>query len=393
MTCPNDSVTPETLEQPRSGGIIPDTAGCDGQSDVSFVIPAWNHYGLLMRCLESIDRSAERCREIIVVDNGSDEAECGMLLHDPIWKNRIREHGIVSPEPRSLTVKEDGQSDCFGSEYALHMIRLPENTGFSHAVNIGIRHAKGSLIVLLNNDIVLDPGFAGAVRKAMDSHPEWIHAATKIRQHQRPDLLDDAGDALLPTGRAVKIGYSERDAGQYGSGHRAFSACGAAAVYRKSFFEKVGLFDDDFFAYLEDVDIGFRAQRMGYPCGWIPEAVSLHIGSATTGSMKNSFTVRLLAQNQVCMLVKNMPASLCLLLGIPIVFSMTAMWMKYLLQRKGNGKAYLEGAVSGIRLIHVMRSKRRDAKAAWEQSSMDLLRQLRAGGRLYRKSKAMRAPV
>lgn len=369
MTCPSDMKKAGWQELSICEGVLG-----DGHLTVSFIIPAWNHYKLLMQCLESIDRLEDQGYEIVVVDNGSEKSERNILLQDPLWKNRIQDG-----YPRS-----DGM---------IHLIRLPKNMGFPHAVNIGIQAAAGNLIILLNNDIVLESGFFGAVRQAMIQHPEWLHAAVKIRQYHHPELLDDAGNALLTTGRSVKIGYAERDAGQYDAHHTVFSACGATAVYRKTFFEQVGLFDEDFFAYLEDVDLGFRAQRMGFICGWIANAVCRHIGSATTGSMKNTFTVRLLAQNQVCMLVKNLPATLWMLLGIPIGFTMLAQWFKYLCNRNGNGKAFREGLISGFKQIGKMRRKRVAAKAAWKQSSLDLLKQLISGGKLYRTSKKNRVSI
>lgn len=388
MTCPSDMKKVGWQELSICEGSLE-----EGHLTVSFIIPAWNHYNLLMQCLESIDRLADQGFEIIVVDNGSEQLERDILLQDPLWKNRIQEdesEGSVLPIKKNHEGVQDGRPRSDGM---MHLIRLSENTGFSHAVNIGIQAAAGNLIILLNNDIVLESGFIGAVRQAMVQHPEWLHAAAKIRQYHHPELLDDAGNALLTTGRSVKIGYAERDAGQYDALHTVFSACGAAAVYRKTFFEQVGLFDEDFFAYLEDVDLGFRAQRMGFICGWIPNAVCRHIGSATTGSMKNTFTVRLLAQNQVCMLVKNLPATLWMLLGIPIGCTMLAQWFKYVCNRNGNGKAYREGLISGFKQIGKMRRKRIAAKAAWKQSSLDLLKQLISGGRLYRTSKKKRVSI
>ena len=353
---------------------------------ISFIIPAWNHYDLMLQCLDALRAHAEGEWDVVVVDNGSRAEEIDQLLRDPWWESRLQVlDGAMGP-----TTEEQARGQA---PQSLLLVRLPENTGFSVAVNIGIRHARGDLLVLLNNDVLIEPGFTAAVRSAMSAHPSWLHAATKIRQYHRPDLFDDAGNALLPTGRAVKLGYAERDVGQYDSdAYRAciLSACGAAAVYRRTFFETVGLFDEDFFAYLEDVDLGLRAQRMGHPCGWIPEAVSRHIGSATTGSMKNTFTVRLLARNQVSLLVKNLPGSLWVLLGLPIAGTMAAQWLKYALGRNGNGKAYAAGLIEGIRAIGIMRGKRREAKANWNQTGMALLWQMQAGSRAYRTSKKRR---
>ncbi len=408
-----------------------DLRGGLGIVTISFIIPAWNHYDLMLQCLDAIRAHADGVWEVVVVDNGSRPEEVDRLLRDAWWGSRERVR-MLALEASGGQVPGNGMSERLASDawvsggqlakdrtpcdqasvqspdawnrqppsldpdHSLLLVRLPVNTGFSVAVNIGIRHARGDLLVLLNNDVLIEPGFTTAIRSAMSAHPAWLHAATKIRQFHQPDLLDDVGNALLPTGRAVKLGYAERDADRYDTpahGARILSACGAAAVYRRAFFEAVGLFDEDFFAYLEDVDLGLRAQRMGYPCGWIHDAVSRHIGSATTGSMKNAFTVRLLARNQVSLLVKNLPGSLWLLLGLPIVCTMGAQWLKYALARNGNGKAYAAGLSEGVRVIGAMRAKRRVAKKGWIQSGMALMRMMRSGARAYRMSKKSRVRI
>ncbi len=389
MTCPSEAQTKDVAgacEKAPAGDLsrreaenmtAANLSWCDAEDrlTVSFVIPAWNHYDLLLQCLHSIDRVSGGGVEVVVVDNGSDAGERALLLDGAVWSGRV--------------VPELSREKSFVDK-RIRFIPLSVNTGFSHAVNVGIRAASGDLIILLNNDILLEPDFIPAVRRAMAEHPDWLHAATKIRQFHHPERLDDAGNFVLPTGRAVKLGYAEVDQGQYGRDLSVFSACGAAAVYRRAFFEQVGFFDEDFFAYLEDVDLGFRAQRMGLPCGWIPEAVTLHIGSATTGSMKNTFTVRLLARNQVGMLVKNLPGALWLLLGIPIGATMAAQWLRFGMMRNGNGRAYLSGFLESMKRIGIMRKKRKAAKAGWKQPTYVLLGQLAEAGRLYRRSKANR---
>ena len=348
---------------------------------LSFVIPVWNQYALLLACLESIIRQvgfSEQAQadplghakgegagttqafEIILVDNGSREEEKALLKQNTDKLRRVR------------------------------LMELPQNTGFSHAVNLGIEAAQGEIVVLLNSDVVLDVHFTQAVMRAMDAHVDWLHAATRMRQFHHRERLDDAGNLLLTSGRAVKLGYGEVDSDQYPSGSFVFSACGGAAVYRKAFFAQVGTFDEDFFAYLEDVDLGFRAQRQSLLCGWIPEAVSYHIGSASTGSMKNTFTVRLQARNQLGMLVKNLPASLWLLLGIPILGTMLAQGVKYAMNRNGNGRAYLKGFFEALRMLPTYMNKRKAAMPGWKQPTCELLRQMRGADILYRKSRRHR---
>lgn len=345
---------------------------------ISYVIPVWNQYALLLQCLESIFRQDDfsvqeeaeplghamgkisvttQAFEIILVDNGSREEEKALLKENADMLGRVR------------------------------MVELPQNTGFSHAVNLGIDAAQGEIVVLLNSDVVLDAHFAQAVTRAMSDHPNWLHAATRMRQFHHRERLDDAGNLLLTTGRAVKLGYGEVDSDQYPAGSFVFSACGGAAVYRKAFFAQVGTFDEDFFAYLEDVDLGFRAQRQSLLCGWIPDAVSYHIGSASTGSMKNTFTVRLQARNQLGMLVKSLPVFLWLLLGIPILGTMLAQGVKYAMNRNGNGRAYLKGFSEALRMLPKYMNKRKAAMPGWKQPASELLRQMQRADTLYRNSR------
>jgi len=352
------------------------------RGDISFVIPSWNHVDLLVSCIHSIQKQDfiqdvhenKRLFEIIIVDNGSEKNELAKLFE-------------AFPE-----IVEVSKNEYSGDipNYRINVFCLEQNTGFSAAVNRGIKAASGDILVLLNNDIILDPAFVTHVMMYMDEYPNRLHAATKIRQFHHRELLDDVGNALLPTGRAVKIGYHEKDTGQYDKQDCVFSACGAAAVYRKDFFDTVGYFDEDFFAYLEDVDLGFRAQRMGHCCGWIPEAVSYHIGSATTGSMKNTFTVRLLAKNQVGLFIKNMPVSLIVILFLPVLFMMSAQFIKFGFQFNGNGKAFWQGFLEGLHQMNLWIEKRKTQKGLWSQSAWRLWIQLKKMSFLYYRSKRNR---
>ncbi len=355
----------------------------------SIVIPSWHGIDLLLQCLDSV--FAQRFTatplsyDIYIVDNGSTQNERRQLLQafQVVEPDCFEKEAIIFSTEKSRRI--DGQDESW-----IHLICNADNLGFSVAVNQGIQASNGDFVVLLNNDIVLEPYFLQNIFDAFQKHPDWLHAATKIRQFHHRERLDDAGNTLLVTGRAVKIGYGEMDAGQYDAPRVIFSASGAAAVYRRNFFDIVGTFDESFFAYLEDVDIGYRARRMGYACGWIPTAVSYHIGSASTGSMKNAFTARLLAQNQVNLHLKNTPFSLMLLLGIPFFAVLCWQGIQFFRQGKEVGVAFLQGLRLQSKQLRDMLQKRREMKNKSRQTTPELLRELIVLGMQYQESRRKR---
>ncbi len=319
---------------------------------LTIIIPNWNGEKYLEKCLDSIASSRYETLEIIVVDNGST---------NPIINLELKKCHYVK------------------------VINLQDNLGFSAAVNIGIKQAKGEYIAILNNDTELSPDWVENVISVFEKNSEAMFITSKIRSFANRDLLDDVGDVILPSGKVYKLGNSERDSGQYNELCLVFGASGCASVYRREFFEKVGFFDEDFFAYLEDIDLSFRASLLGYRCLYVPNAVVYHIGSATTGSRYNKFTVFHHAQNTINVIVKNYPLRLILRYLPHIVWYISSMQAYFL--TKGLGWTFFKGIVSGIRMIKKMKIKRRDIMKNRVISDTDLVRIFKDNKKLYLGSK------
>jgi GT2 family glycosyltransferase len=244
---------------------------------VTVVIPNWNGERFLNLCLPSLRRQSFEDFETILVDNGSTDASVDFTRRN-------------FPEVR--------------------VIALGDNRGFSAAVNAGIRASEAEYVALLNNDAEVDPGWLEALVCAAELHPEAGLFASKLVDFHDRHLLDGAGDALRRSGLPYRIGHRELDRGQYERETFVFSACAAAALYRRALFEEIGPFDEDFFAYCEDGDVSFRAQLAGYRCLYVPGAIVYHVGSASTGGKRSPTATRLGTQNGINLLVKNLPRAL-----------------------------------------------------------------------------------
>jgi GT2 family glycosyltransferase len=192
------------------------------------------------------------------------------------------------------------------------------NVGVAAALNVAVKSARGPLIALLNNDIELDPEWLSQMVAALDSHPDAGSAACKMLNYWRRNELDCAGDVLSVDGSAYGRGHKELDRGQYDREEEVFAPTAGAALYRSRAFEQVGLFDESFVAYFEDVDWGLRARLMGWRTRYVPSAVAYHMGSATTNGVKNPLYYEMQRRNIIAILVKDMPTDL-LIRHLPII--------------------------------------------------------------------------
>lgn len=234
------------------------------------------------------------------------------------------------------------------------LICLEENTGFCHAVNVGIQRSDSPYVLLLNNDTKVFPDFVKKLYLGMTGEGGKKKAREKVfsvsaamLMWDRPELLDDAGDTynLLGWARARGKGKPYED---YGKRCRVFSACGGAALYRRSILDEIGLLDELHFAYLEDLDLGYRARIHGYENIYEPGARVIHYGSASTGSRYNAWKTRRAAANNVYVIYKNMPF-LQMLFNLP--FLLVGFLVKHLFfVRKRMGILYLKGLADGWKL-------------------------------------------
>ena len=227
------------------------------------------------------------------------------------------------------------------------MITFSENRGFSAAVNAGIEYADTPYVFLLNNDTTVHEDAVACLEREMDNHPNVFSMEARMVQMRNPDKLDSAGDFYCALGWAFARG-KDKPYHTFEQKSKIFSACAGAAIYRKSDFGKTGLFDDNHFAYLEDVDIGYRARIYGYDNYYIPEAIVYHVGSGASGSRYNEFKIRLSARNSIYLVYKNMPL-LQILLNLPFLL------LGYLVKtlffiKKGFGGTYFNGLIKGFQL-------------------------------------------
>lgn len=284
---------------------------------VTVVIPNYNGIKFLPGCLTSLlaQEPDTPAYGVLVVDNGS----------------------------------EDGSLELLREQFPQVRVKaLPENTGFCRAVNLGIRMAEAPYVILLNNDTKVRPGFVKALCGAIERRPGAFSVSAKMLMWDRPDLIDDAGDQYCVLGWAYGRGKG-RPAEGYDRPCRVFSACGGAAVYRKAVFEEIGYFDEAHFAYLEDLDIGYRAAIYGYRNYYEPGAEVIHFGSASSGSRYNEWKTRLAAANNVYVIGKNMPL-LQRIWNAP--FLAAGFFAKFLFFcTKGMGRLYLQGIREGFRKL------------------------------------------
>lgn len=277
----------------------------------TIVIPNYNGINYIENCLRFL---ADEPAHIIVVDNGSTDGS------------------------RQLVQERFPQ---------VELICLDRNYGFCKAVNLGIEASKTTYIILLNNDTEVQTGFVRALEQPLEQHPEVFSGSAQMRNLQRPGLIDDAGDYYCALGWAFAYG-KDKPLQDYRYKRRIFAACGGAAIYRRKVLDEIGYMDENHFAYLEDIDLGYRARIHGYVNLYIPDAVVYHAGSGASGSRYNEFKVALTSKNSIYLIYKNMPAAQ-VFLNLPFLLTGFAVKTIFFI-KKGLGSTYLKGLCEGIML-------------------------------------------
>ena len=302
-------------------------------SKVTIIIPNYNGKKFLRPCMDALRGQTYTDFDVLIVDNGSAEGSRELI-------------------------------EALSCPFPVRGIFLPVNTGFSGAVNAGIREARGDYVILLNNDTEACPDYVTALVRALDEDRSGrvFAVSPKMVQLYHRDLLDDAGDGYNLLGWTFQRGVGQPVlTPKFNRAQSVFSACAGAAIYRKNLLEELALpaasgteepgreteyFDLQHFAYLEDVDLCFRARVRGYDIRYCPDAVVYHVGSGTSGSKYNAFKVRLAARNNVYLNYKNMPL-LQLLLNLPFILA-GVLIKQFFFARIGFGKEYRKGFFEGI---------------------------------------------
>lgn len=303
-------------------------------SKVSVVIPNYQGEKFIVPCLQSLFAQKDVDMTIRIVDNASSDAGPGMIAA------YLEQHAYLA-EDAFPWVRYTSASESA----VIEILQLSENTGFCHAVNEGIQRSSEEYVFLLNNDTTLEKNCISELMAFMDTHTDAFSAGAKMVAMQKPDIADDCGDYYNALGYAYAAGKGKNSA-RYQMITKTFSACAGAAIYRRALFEKLGLFDENHFAYLEDVDIGYRARIYGYSNYFVPTAVVYHAGSAVSGSRHNEFKVKLSSKNSVYLIYKNQPI-LQWLLNFPLLC--VGYFVKSIFfARKRLGKTYIKGIIKGI---------------------------------------------
>ena len=281
---------------------------------VSVVTPNYNGEKFLKNYFKSLNEDSEYIGEIIFIDNGSDDSSLEFI------KNSAFNFPVV-------------------------LIENDENLGFAPAVNQGILKSKYDYILSLNNDTQIKKG---SIEKMLNliTEDNVFSVQAKMLQFNNKDLIDDVGDEYNLLAWTKKRGENQPST-NYKEVDEIFSSCAGAALYNKVILSELGFFDDNYFAYMEDVDLAIRSQINGYKNLFCPDAIVYHIGSATSGSRYNNFKVRLAARNNVWTVYKNIPIPLKI---INFVFLFLGFFIKYIFfLRKGFGSTYLNGVKEGLK--------------------------------------------
>lgn len=287
-------------------------------SGITAIIPTWNRRGLLERLLRLLRAQTRPPDEILVVDNGSND-------------------GSVEAA-RALGAR---------------VIELGRNAGFSAAVNRGIEETRTQMVAVINNDVSPAPDWLERLATALEQPRAWF-AAGKLRSATDPKALDGTYDTVCRGACAWRAGCGAADGPLWNRARRIRLAPFTATLFRTELFRRVGLLDERFHSYLEDVDFGLRCAREGHFGLYVPEAVADHEGSATLGRW-NGEVVRLIARNQVLLVAKHYPARYLVRYGWPILVAQL-LWGA-LATAHGRPLAYLRGKVEGLLLFWPVRRK------------------------------------
>jgi GT2 family glycosyltransferase len=290
---------------------------------VAVVIVNFNSGDLLEKCLLCLSSQVQLANRVIVVDNSSGDTSA------------------------ACTAKFDW----------VELIELDVNCGFAAASNLGVRHATGcDWVALLNPDAFAEHNWLAALTMAAEASPNYASFASRMMSDDRRGYMDGAGDAYHISGRPRRISHGKKISAKDLESRDVFGACAGAALYRRQTYLDIGGLDEEFFCYLEDVDLSFRLQMNNHKCLYVADAVVNHVGSAIT-VRGSDFQVYHAHRNIVWVYLKNMPL-LFLILALPLHIALNFFSLILFLIR-GQGRVLLRSkfdAVKGLPLIFRKRS-------------------------------------
>lgn len=309
----------------RPGRLEPHEAACAPPSGMTFavVIPNWNGAPWLGRCLDAVSAQTRPPDMVVVVDNGS----------------------------------TDGSLELLSERDSVTTVALDRNTGFAAAANRGVEAAACDAVALVNTDVQLEPGWLEQVARALEADPQAGAVATKMLDRARPGLIDDAGDVLRRDGVCEQRGRGFAQDRLFDAPGEVFAACAGAAGYRAEALAAVGGFDERFFSYLEDVDLGLRLRLAGWRCLYVP-ARSLHVGGASAARLSRP-AASWVARNTLLLVAKSFPAR-----WAPWVLYRQAAWLWHA-ARERRLAAHASGLVAALPLLpQLLRDRVRESPGA-----------------------------
>ena len=312
---------------------------------ISVILVTWNSAVHLPRCLDCLAAQTLKDFEVILVDNGSMDGSLD---------------GLESRWP-GLTMRIE---------------RLNENRGFAAANNVGAHLARGQWLALLNSDAFPEPAWLEKLILATERYPGFTFFASRQLQANTPQFLDGAGDAYHISGLAWRR-FAGWPSAQFGLDPKeVFSPCAAAALYSRQAFLQVDGFDEDFFSYHEDLDLGFRLRLQGFRCLYVPDAVVAHIGSATLG-IQSDFALYHWQRNFIWSFIQNMPSAL-LWEALPAHLMANFIYQVYHTLR-GHGSILLKAKMEALRGFSKALSKRRKIQKKRKIKNRELLQTIERG--------------
>lgn len=289
---------------------------------VSVIIVNYNGKVFLKKCLSSLFTQSYPSIEVIFVDNGSG----------------------------------DGSADYVRKEFpSVRIIESKKNLGFAKGNNLGIKEAKGELIATLNNDTEVTPRWLEELVRAMNSDEKAGMCASKMLFMKNPEMINSTGICLSRSGTCWDRGIFEPDTGQYESMEEVFGPCAGAALYRKSMLEEIGLFDEDFHAYVEDTDLAFRGRLAGWKCLYILRAIVYHVHGGT-GGFETDYFIYYGNRNVLWVAIKNFP-KLLFFSSLPWIIGRNIGVIPYYIL-KGHGRAVIRAKLDAVKGIPRMLAKR-----------------------------------
>jgi GT2 family glycosyltransferase len=307
---------------------------------VTVIIVNWNAGDLLSQCLHDLLRQTVQPARILVMDNGSSDGSAEQVAQLP-----------------GVTVRQLGR-----------------NFGFAGGNNRALLECDTEYVALLNPDAFPEPDWLEQLLAVADAHPEVAAFGSRQMVHGSENVVDGIGDVYHVSGLVWRAGHGQVLRDSDATPREIFSPCAGAALYRRDAVANVGGFDEDYFCYVEDVDLGFRLRLAGYRAMYVPRAVVRHVGSATTGGPRSDFSVYHGHRNLVWTYVKNMPGILFwAFLPLHLLMNLAAL---VFFTMRGRGGVMLRAKRDALVAIPKMWRKRRHIKAMRHASLTDIWRVL-----------------